>query len=167
VEGFLLVAVPQRHPPASAGHHSVQILRVIDKLIGYATLNPAVGRPFRRPLRSRRSTRVSAPHLFVEGLQTVDDLHGARIIVDDPQDTFDQPGARKVESWDLTDVSIRIYGDIGLVVGLAEVTDILNGDRRHIRFRYTHVWVKRNGNWQLVHRPTTRVATIEGPAPPC
>jgi ketosteroid isomerase-like protein len=80
--------------------------------------------------------------------------------------TINQSDARRVESWDPTDVNIRIYGDVGLVIGLAEVTDVLKGERRHIRFRYTHVWVKRNGDWQLVHRHTTRVATMEGPEPP-
>jgi len=93
-------------------------------------------------------------------------LTGGRVTTKADELAMDRPGARKVESWDPTDVNIRIYGDVGLVIGLAEVTDILKGERRHIRFRYTHVWVKRNGGWQLVHRHTTRVATLEGPAPP-
>jgi ketosteroid isomerase-like protein len=93
-------------------------------------------------------------------------LTGGRVTTKADELAMDQPGARKVESWDPTDVSIQIYGDVGLVIGLAEVTDVLKGERRHIRFRYTHVWVKRNGSWQLVHRHTTRVATIEGPEPP-
>ena len=93
-------------------------------------------------------------------------LTGGRVTTKADELAMDQPGARKVESWDPTDVSIQIYGDVGLVIGLAEVTDVLKGERRHIRFRYTHVWVKRNGSWQLVHRHTTRVATIEGPETP-
>jgi ketosteroid isomerase-like protein len=93
-------------------------------------------------------------------------LTGGRVTTKADELAMDQPRARKVESWNPTDVSIRIYGDVGLVIGLAEVTDLLKGERRHIRFRYTHVWVKRNGSWQLVHRHTTRVATIEGPEPP-
>jgi hypothetical protein len=79
---------------------------------------------------------------------------------------MDRPGERRVESWDPTEVEIQIYGNVGLVIGLAEVADVLRGERRHIRFRYTHVWVRRNGSWQSVHRHTTRVATIEGPEPP-
>jgi ketosteroid isomerase-like protein len=93
-------------------------------------------------------------------------LTGGRVTTKADELAMDQPGARKLESWDPTDVNIQIYGDVGLVIGLAEVTDVLKGERRHIRFRYTHVWVKRNGSWQLVHRHTTRVATIEGPEPP-
>ena len=93
-------------------------------------------------------------------------INGGRVTTKADELAMDQPGARKVESWNPTDVNIQIYGNVGLVIGLAEVTDVLKGDRRHIRVRYTHVWVKRNGSWQLVHRHTTRVPTIEGPAPP-
>ena len=78
-----------------------------------------------------------------------------------------ESGTRKIQLWDHSDVKVRLYGNVGLVTGLAEVIDILKGERRHIRFRYTHVWVERDGRWLLVHRHTTRVATIEGPAPPC
>jgi ketosteroid isomerase-like protein len=93
-------------------------------------------------------------------------LTGGRVTTKAEELAVDQPGSRKVESWDSTEVSIQIYGDVGLVIGLGELNDVLKGERRHIRFRYTHVWVKRNGSWQLVHRHTTRVATMEGPEPP-
>jgi ketosteroid isomerase-like protein len=93
-------------------------------------------------------------------------LFGGRVLTKSEELAFNQPDARKVQSWVASDVNIRVYDNVGLVTGLAEVIDVLRGDRRHIRFRYTHVWVKRNGNWQLVHRHTTRVATIEGPPPP-
>ncbi|PYU44280.1 MAG: hypothetical protein DMG54_09700 [Acidobacteria bacterium] len=93
-------------------------------------------------------------------------LTGGRVTTKADELALNQPDARKVESWNPTDVNIRIYGNVGLVTGLAEIIDVLKGERRHIRVRYTHVWVKRNGGWQLVHRHTTRVATIEGPEPP-
>jgi len=92
-------------------------------------------------------------------------LTGGRVTTKADELAMDRPGARKVESWDPLEVKIQIYGDVGLLIGLAEVADVLKGERRHIRFRYTHVWVKRNGSWQLVHRHTTRVATMEGPEP--
>lgn len=93
-------------------------------------------------------------------------LFGGKVTTKADELAMDQADSRKVESWEPSDVNIRIYGNVGLVTGLAEDIDVLKGERRHIRFRYTHVWVKRNGNWQLVHRHTTRVATIEGQAPP-
>lgn len=104
--------------------------------------------------------------LIAPDYTAVMNLFGGKVTTKTDELALDQSDARKVESWDATDVNIRIYGDVGLVIGLAEVTDILKSERRHIRFRYTHVWVKRNGRWQLVHRHTTRVATLEGPEPP-
>jgi ketosteroid isomerase-like protein len=94
------------------------------------------------------------------------EINGGRVTTKADELALDQSDSRKVQSWDPSDVNIRIYGNVGLVTGLAEDIDVLKGERRHIRFRYTHVWVKRNSNWQLVHRHTTRVATIEGPVPP-
>jgi ketosteroid isomerase-like protein len=93
-------------------------------------------------------------------------LFGGKVTTRADELALNQPDARKVESWSPTDVNVRIYDNVGLVVGLAEIIDVLNADRRHIRVRYTHVWVKRNGTWRLVHRHTTRVATLEGPEPP-
>ena len=104
--------------------------------------------------------------LIAPDYTAVMNLFGGKVTTKADELALDQADARKVESWNPTDVSIRIYDNVGLVIGLAEVTDILKGERRHIRFRYTHVWVKRNGRWQLVHRHTTRVATLEGPEPP-
>lgn len=104
--------------------------------------------------------------LIAPDYTAVMNLFGGKVTTKTDELALDQSDARKVESWNPTDVSIRIYDNVGLVVGLAEVTDILKGERRHIRFRYTHLWVKRNGSWRLVHRHTTRVATLEGPEPP-
>ena len=104
--------------------------------------------------------------LIAPDYTAVMNLFGGKVITKTDELALDQPDARQVESWNPTDVRIRIYDNVGLVIGLAEVTDILKGERRHIRFRYTHLWVKRNGTWQLVHRHTTRVATLEGPEPP-
>ena len=104
--------------------------------------------------------------LIAPDYTAVMNLFGGKITTKADELSLDQPEGRKVESWNPTEVSIRIYDNVGLVIGLAEVTDILKGERRHIRFRYTHLWVKRNGSWQLVHRHTTRVATLEGPEPP-
>jgi ketosteroid isomerase-like protein len=91
---------------------------------------------------------------------------GDRVVARAEELAGNASGQRKVDSWEPADVVVQIYGNVGLVTGLAEVTDALGGEGRHIRFRYTHVWVKRDGRWQLVHRHTTRVATIKGPAPP-
>ena len=50
------------------------------------------------------------------------------------------------------------YGETAVVTGLALVTDNLRGQARRLRFRYTHVWVKRDGRWRVVSRQATTVA---------
>jgi ketosteroid isomerase-like protein len=73
------------------------------------------------------------------------------------------PESRHLHLCELRDMKIRIYGNVGLVTGLASVQDVLRGQKRHIHSQYTHIWVKREGSWQLVHRHVNRVATSERP----
>ncbi|MBL8291357.1 MAG: nuclear transport factor 2 family protein [Bryobacterales bacterium] len=62
-------------------------------------------------------------------------------------------GDRKVEAWDSTNVAIRIYGNAAVVTGHAAVKDrFFNEGVRDFTFRYTHVWAKLDGRWQLVVR---------------
>lgn len=73
-------------------------------------------------------------------------------------------GARQVESWEETDLVIRVYGDTAVVTGLAAVKDQLTAGTtasqilrnetgaRDFTFRFTHIWAKLNGRWQLVGR---------------
>lgn len=73
-------------------------------------------------------------------------------------------GARQVESWEETDLVIRLYGDTAVVTGLAAVKDRLTAGTtasqilrnetgaRDFTFRFTHIWAKLNGRWQLVGR---------------
>ena len=110
---------------------------------------------------TRALERLLAPEFTQIG-----NLTGERVITRAEALASNDSGTRRVQSWDASDVNIRMYGIVGLVTGLADVTDTLRGEARHIRFRYTHIWVKRNGRWQLVHRHTNRVATLQGPIPP-
>jgi hypothetical protein len=74
---------------------------------------------------------------------------------------INSPDTRKIHSWNPKDVTVRIYGDVGLVTGLAEVVDVLRGQSRHVVFQYSHIWVKRKGYWQLVHRHVNRLASVK------
>ena len=65
---------------------------------------------------------------------------------------------RRTESWDAQNVRIRVYGEAAVVTGLASVTDNLRGQARRIRFRYMHVWVKRDRRWRIVSRQATTSA---------
>jgi len=66
---------------------------------------------------------------------------------------INRAGSRKIESWEASDVSIRMYGDTAVVTGRAAVRDSLQGEgAREFTFRFTHVWVKLDGRLQLVAR---------------
>lgn len=71
-----------------------------------------------------------------------------------------QPGERQVDSWEQTDLVIRLYGDTAVVTGLIAVKDRMTaGSRasqivrnesgaREFTRRFTHIWAKLDGRWQ-------------------
>jgi len=66
-------------------------------------------------------------------------------------------GLFRYESMEHRDLSFRVYGDTVVVVGVT-----VNKGRRGERdvsgtFRYTRVWVKRRGIWQVVLSQYTRI----------
>lgn len=65
---------------------------------------------------------------------------------------------RQTQSWEPSDVKVRLYGDAAIVTERATVKDILEGEQRDIQIRLTHVWVKRDGRWQVVARQATRIS---------
>jgi len=83
--------------------------------------------------------------------------------------TLQRLKAGRLQCCELSDMSIRIYGNVGLVTGLASVQDVLPGKKRNLHpqgthiSQYTHLWVKRDGSWQLVHRHVNRLPALEGP----
>jgi uncharacterized protein (TIGR02246 family) len=59
-------------------------------------------------------------------------------------------GALKVESQTLDNVDVRVYGDAAIVTGLATLKGQDKGRDISGQFRFTRVYVKRNGQWQMV-----------------
>lgn len=53
--------------------------------------------------------------------------------------------------------SIRQYGKTGISNGIVHATGILNGNPFDIRLRYTAVYLKKKGKWQLVSWQSTRI----------
>ena len=56
------------------------------------------------------------------------------------------------------DVKVHIYGDAAVVNSVAAQRGQRFDRDPKVRFRYTDVWVKRNGGWQAVASQSTRVA---------
>ncbi|HMO79633.1 MAG TPA: nuclear transport factor 2 family protein [Pyrinomonadaceae bacterium] len=54
------------------------------------------------------------------------------------------------------DVGIKIFGEVGVVTALTKVTVETGGREIAFGMRYTAVFVKRDGRWQIVALQTTR-----------
>lgn len=59
-------------------------------------------------------------------------------------------GEAKIESAKSDDVRIRVYGETAVMTGHFTATEQRQGKKTRIDERYTAVWVKRQGRWQLV-----------------
>jgi hypothetical protein len=56
------------------------------------------------------------------------------------------------------DVTIREYGNMAVVNGISEQSAVSNGKPWSGRFRFTRVWVQRDGAWVMVSSHSSRIA---------
>jgi len=61
-----------------------------------------------------------------------------------------QSGELKYEAMDFSDVKVRGYGDTAVVTGHASVRVNSKGQALSFPIRYTDVYVKKDGRWQMV-----------------
>lgn len=54
-------------------------------------------------------------------------------------------------------VVARSYGDVTVLGGQATIDVVVDGKDLHVVVRYTDVWVKRDGRWQMVAWHSTRL----------
>jgi ketosteroid isomerase-like protein len=52
---------------------------------------------------------------------------------------------------------VRIYGDTAVLTGILNQNGTDAGMPRNLRLRYTDVWVKRGGRWQVVAAQLTNI----------
>ena len=64
-------------------------------------------------------------------------------------------GAVKVHRAAREASTMRRYGDVIIVTGIAHVDVTLNGEDKTLHSRYLHVWVKKDNDWKLVARQAT------------
>ena len=67
-------------------------------------------------------------------------------------------GDIKLQSNDLDDLDARVYGDTAVVTGRSTQKGQTYGQDAGGQYRFTRVYVKRNGRWQSVSFQSTRVA---------
>ena len=68
-----------------------------------------------------------------------------------------ESGSIKYKSVKLDDLKVHAYGDTAVVTGRQTVKAQDNGKDISGRFRYTRVYVKRQGRWQLVATQLTHI----------
>lgn len=64
-------------------------------------------------------------------------------------------GQLRYESMNITDMVVRLYGDTAVVTARAEVKGHQLGEDFSGPYRYTRIWVRRNGHWQTVSYQAT------------
>lgn len=64
-------------------------------------------------------------------------------------------GQLRYESIDISEMVVRLYGNTAVVTARAEVRGRDLGEEFNGPYRYTRVWVKRNGRWQTVSYQAT------------
>jgi ketosteroid isomerase-like protein len=66
-------------------------------------------------------------------------------------------GATKYLSIDVSEETVREFGDVVLVGGVAAMTAEIKGETRELRNRFTIVWARRGDAWQVVNWQSTSV----------
>jgi len=61
----------------------------------------------------------------------------------------------RYEAMNVTDMVVRIYGDTAVVTTRADVKGHQLGEDFSGPYRYTRIWVRRNGHWQTVSYQAT------------
>ena len=67
-------------------------------------------------------------------------------------------GETKLQSYDLDDLQVRVYGDTAVVTGRSTQKGQAQGQDATGQYRFTRVYVKHNGRWQSVAFQSTRIA---------
>jgi ketosteroid isomerase-like protein len=64
-------------------------------------------------------------------------------------------GQLRYEAMNITDMVVRVYGDTAVVTARADIKGHQLGEDFSGPYRYTRVWVRRNGHWQTVSYQAT------------
>jgi len=101
-----------------------------------------------------------------EGAAAVDQYEADDIIDTDPtgrvtdktQDKTDlSSGDLKFQSVELSELKVHVYGDTAVAAGTSTVKGTYKGQDISGKYRFTDVWVKRNGKWHAVASQSTKL----------
>jgi ketosteroid isomerase-like protein len=66
-------------------------------------------------------------------------------------------GKVKYQKLEPRDLAVRVYGSTAIVTGLAKVELLADGQEKKLEIRFTDVWAKRSGKWQMVSWHATKL----------
>ena len=78
----------------------------------------------------------------------------------DTKATYLEPlvsGRTRYQSLEPSDVQVRVYGTTGVVTGILRSVALVAGKESRTNMRFTNVWVRRDGRWQMVAWQSTRL----------
>jgi len=67
-------------------------------------------------------------------------------------------GQSKLSVDDISDMKVRVYGNLAIITGKSNVKGTLNGKDATGQMMFTRVWMKKGGHWQTVALQQTRVS---------
>lgn len=67
-------------------------------------------------------------------------------------------GKSKYDAIDVQEQKVRVYGNTAVINGVCAIKAINNGETINTRLRYTDVYVKNGGQWQMVAWQSLRMA---------
>jgi ketosteroid isomerase-like protein len=72
-------------------------------------------------------------------------------------------GAFRLTAYKFEDMKVRVYGEVAVVTGRNTITGFWEDIKRDISgpYRFTDIFVKRNGRWQCVTSQSSRVVEKE------
>ena len=148
----------------------VVILTLILALASLAAGQAKGRRPVRGPQVSADQALKDLERQWMEGFKNRDEAVLNRVLADDFIFTDDEgqtfnkaqyveaaTKTIKVESYSLDDLTTRVYGDTGVVVGRWTGKFTIDGKPSGGDFRFTDTFVKRQGRWRVIASQDTRI----------
>jgi ketosteroid isomerase-like protein len=67
-------------------------------------------------------------------------------------------GDRRIESGSVDELNVRVFGEVAIVTGRSVLAGSYQGQRASVVQRFTDVFARRDGRWQVVASQGTQVA---------
>lgn len=73
-------------------------------------------------------------------------------------------GTVRIQSLDISDIKVRVYGDTAVVTSTAELVGVNGQSNISGNYRYTRVYNKRFGQWKIVSFEASRIHDVDARA---